>query len=98
MLPMLSEHVSGRSITGAWEAIVHGHVQAAAGGHVDHHLAALLEPRQEHQVGRGIRRRTPVTRFRACTCRMAAPAFAAAMPCSASMSGETGRAGDIVGV
>ena len=35
---------------------------------------------------------------RACTCRMAAPACAAATPCSASMSGETGSAGDIVAV
>jgi hypothetical protein len=45
------------------QAIVDGHVQAAAGRDVDDRLASILEPRQKCQVGRGIRRWPPVARI-----------------------------------
>ena len=63
MLPMLSEHISGRSRAGALQAIVHGHVEAAARSDVDDRAAAFLEPGQERHEGVGIRSGTPVARI-----------------------------------
>ena len=98
MLPMFSEHISGSAAFGA--ARRSSSVITALPPVVRFRtasVACLMRGRKAMKCA-GSAEGRPVCGSRACRCRMAAPASAAPMACSAISSAVTGRWGDIDGV